>query len=200
MSVSTLHDHLNSKKREVFYDTEIRNRNDILKINITTIVMKFISITILSFLFVHLNTCFGQTQTTSAPIEVKRAWSTTFYQNGKRLKSKELTQVLKGNSEAYALMQRANSNNTIRSVLGGTGGFLVGYQLGSSLGGKDPNWAVVAVGAGLIGLTMPFAASYGSYAREAVGIYNRDLEQTSLRSVEYQFGLCSHGVGLTVRF
>ena len=42
-------------------------------------------------------------------------------------------------------------------LLGGIGGFLVGWTLGTALGGGDPDWTVAGVGAGFIALSIPFA-------------------------------------------
>ena len=54
------------------------------------------------------------------------------------------------NEEAYNLMVGARSDNTISSIISGTGGFLVRWQLVTAVIGGDPNWALSGICRGLI--------------------------------------------------
>ncbi|MBI9034971.1 MAG: hypothetical protein JEZ03_10920 [Bacteroidales bacterium] len=144
----------------------------------------------------------GQTkaQSSNDSITIRKGLSTTFMMNGERLKPRELTQILQVNPQAATEISKANTNNTIGMICGGVGGFLVGYQLGTVLGGRDANMTAAIIGAGLVGVSIPFSLAYNAHVRNAVDIYNKGLEQANLRSIECQLGLCANGVGLSVRF
>jgi len=102
-----------------------------------------------------------------------------FYQNGKALKMNELATKVSGNSEARRLMQSGKSKIGIGNVLAGAGGFLIGFPIGYAIGGGQPNWWMAAGGAVLAGVGLPIGGRGYRQAREAVNIYNKQLENTS---------------------
>ncbi len=113
---------------------------------------------------------------------------------------KDLVAITQNNSAAYAEIKKARTSNTIGSVIGGIGGFLVGYTLGTAIAGKNPNWAVAGVGAGLIGVSVPFAISTGKRVKNGVHIYNSSLRSTSSRNIQLRGYLAAGGVGLRINF
>lgn len=126
----------------------------------------------LIFLIFQLN-CLAQTPNDS--IQVKRSFGTTYYQHGEQLSPKMLLNITLSNPKAYAEMKTASTNGTAAIVLGAIGGFLVGYGLGPLLVSKDPNWGVVGVGAGFIGISIPFTIAFNKHARNGARIYNEGL-------------------------
>jgi len=133
-------------------------------------------------------------------ITIKKGFGTVFMHKGKRLTTRQLSDRVKENPEAFKLMSKAKSNQAIGSVFGFAGGFLVGWPLGTAIGGGDPNWTLAAVGAGLIGVSIPFNAAYNKHATNAVHIYNEGLRKTSSRKVQFNMGVSYNRVGLKMNF
>lgn len=106
-------------------------------------------------------------------IEVKKvALGIVFRKKGKNLKPRELLEITYPNSQAYHEMKIAKTNFDFNNVFGVIGGFLVGWPLGTAIGGGKPNWSLAAVGAAFIGIEIPFAKAYNKHAKNAVRIYN----------------------------
>ena len=125
-----------------------------------------------------------------------------FTRNGRTLSIKQLANVLEPNVAAYEALKPARTNTTIATILGGAGGFLVGWQLGSAIAGGEPNWIMAGVGAGLIGISIPITAKSNRQALEAVEIYNSSLGNSFYRTYKPQLliGSTANGVGLSLKF
>jgi len=83
--------------------------------------------------------------------------------------------IMEPNADAGPLMSKARNQYVWTSVLGGAGGFFIGYPLGTALGGGDPNWTLAAVGAGFIAVAIPVGSAANRNANQAVDIYNQSL-------------------------
>ncbi|MBD0403019.1 hypothetical protein [Flammeovirga sp. EKP202] len=127
-----------------------------------------------------------------------------FTQNGEYVTMKVLVQTMESNKEAYLLMKQARSNNILAGILGGAGGFMVGWTLGGAVGGGEPTWALAGVGAGLIVTSIPIATSANKKAKKAVDLYNADfdstprLEKTSQYKFKPEFEIKSKGTGIAL--
>ena len=95
-----------------------------------------------------------------------------FYQHDHRLTFTGLSNVMHGNQEALAYLNKAKTNNVVSFIAGFIGGFLIGYELGNSIGGNKINWAVVGTGAGFVVIGIPFDIGARRNARKAVYLYN----------------------------
>ena len=145
-----------------------------------------------------LSQLFAQSKTDT--IEVKNGLGVVFKQNGKNLSPRQLLKITESNAEAFKEMQIAKSNSSVSNVFGIPGGFLVGWTLGTAIGGGKANWAVAGIGAGLIVISIPFSTAYSRHAKNAVRIYNGGLKQTAMNKVDYSLGLTSYGIGLKMKF
>jgi hypothetical protein len=141
---------------------------------------------------------FGQNASDS--IEVRHALGIIFLQNGKKLAPRNLLEITKSNMESYSEMKTAKTNYDAGYVFGSVGGFLAGWPLGTAIGGGKPNWALAAVGAGLIIVSIPFSTAYSKHAKNAVGLYNNGLKQTGHTAVKWKMGLTSSGAGIRLIF
>lgn len=161
--------------------------------------MKRIAI-ILFLLTVSLTFTFGQTVQDS--ITIKKVFGGyMFYKGERRLTMNQLVGTMKTNEVAYKQIKSAQSNNLLATIIGGAGGFMVGYTVGTALGGGDPNWAVAGVGAGLIVVSIPISQNFNKKAKQAVDTYNAGLQPIAFRyKKELKFSVTGHGVGLTLRF
>lgn len=95
-----------------------------------------------------------------------------FSQNGQELTINELTVQLNTNEESAQLIKKAKSQNTFATILGGAGGALIGYPVGTSIGGGEANWVLAGVGAGILAVAIPISASANKKTIKAVEIYN----------------------------
>jgi hypothetical protein len=135
----------------------------------------------------------------SDTIEIKKPNGAIFRQNGKNLTPWQLLNIMQPNAEAFKEMKIAKSNNDVGSVFGFAGGFMVGYTLGTALGGGKPNWAFAGIGAGLIGIAIPFSSGYSKHARNAVRIYNNG-KLTAMNRVDFKMELTYNGLGVKMNF
>ena len=161
--------------------------------------MKRIAI-IMTLLTVSLTFTFGQTVTDS--ISMKKVFGGyLFYQGEKRLNMNQLVNAVKPNEQAYKQIKSAQSTNTFASIIGFTGGFMVGWPIGTSIGGGEPNWTMAGIGAGLIVVSIPISQKFNKQAKQAVDTYNGGLQTSSFwNKSELRFSMTGNGVGLTLRF
>jgi hypothetical protein len=87
----------------------------------------------------------------------------------------QLVNTMKPNEQAYKQIKSAQSSNTIASIAGFVGGFMVGWSLGTVIRGDEPSWPLVGIGAGLIVVSIPLQQSFRKNASQAVKSYNRAL-------------------------
>lgn len=161
--------------------------------------MKKIAIT-LALLAVNMSFMFGQTASDS--ITMKKVFGGyQFYQGERLLKMSDLTITMVLNNEAYKQIKSARSAYTMASILSYAGGFLVGWPLGTAIGGGEPNWTLAGIGAGLIVVSIPIAQSFNKKAKQAVDTYNGGLQTSSFWDKnELNLSLTGNGIGLTLNF
>lgn len=152
-----------------------------------------------SFLILCCIIAAGQSQTDSVTV-IRKPLGTVFQQNGKYLTPKQLVEITSINPDALAEMKKARTNYSAGMVFSYIGGFMIGWPIGTAIAGGDPEWAMAGIGAGLIGISIPFSASYTRHARNGVAIYNRTLNYSGSVHPEYRLKLMANGIGLQVRF
>ena len=113
------------------------------------------------------------------------------YKDGQEYKMKEYEQVF-SNEEARTLFKRARTNNAAGSVLGFAGGASMGFGIARLLSGnkatittnagqqnvKTDNsngWVLLGIGAGIVGIGVPFAISAKKNADKAIALENGEL-------------------------
>lgn len=154
---------------------------------------------ILILMTICASTCFAQQNDTITKVRAFGGYR--FYKGGKMLTMNQLAHAVRSNDQAFRAARSAQSNHTFASIIGGAGGFLVGWPVGTALGGGEPNWALAGVGAGLIVLSIPISQSAAKHAVNAVDVYNDGLRAVSTRQKsEWRLAATPHGVGLTLRF
>ncbi len=67
----------------------------------------------------------------------------------------QLVKTMEPNEQAYKEIKAAQSTYTLAIIVGGVGGFMVGWPLGTALSGGEPNWIFAGIGAGLIVISIP---------------------------------------------
>lgn len=160
-------------------------------------MIKFLVI-LAGLMFLNTISIIGQNQSDS--IYMKKGLGTTFFQNGKKLKPKQLLEVTKYNLAAHSEMKFAKGNYDIANMFSFAGGILIGWPLGAAIAGADPNWALAAVGVGLIAISIPFSIGYKKHAKQAVEIYNSGISQTGFRISHFNIGFTYYGIGIKATF
>ncbi len=122
-----------------------------------------------------------------------------FYQ-GRRLRMNTAMNMMKNNEIAYNELKLAQSNSVGSTIFGCAGGFLIGWPIGTAIGGGDPEWTLAAVGAGLVLLSIPFNSAYNKHMRIAVREYNAGIRSTSMVRPQWKFEVNPGGIGLVCRF
>ncbi|MFA6925167.1 MAG: hypothetical protein WC223_13060 [Bacteroidales bacterium] len=148
--------------------------------------------------FLSCSYLFGQYKSDS--IETIKKLGTVFKQKGKVLKPKDLLDIMELNYMATKEMKIAKNNYDVASVFGFAGGFLIGWPVGTMLGGGEPMWALAAIGGGLVAISIPFSISYSKHAKSAVKIYNSGLRQTGSKDMKFQFSFTGDTFGVLIIF
>jgi hypothetical protein len=161
--------------------------------------MKRIAV-IIFLLAVGATSSFGQMITDT--ISMKKVFGGyQFYKGDKRLTMGQVVREMEPNAQAYSLIKSAQTTNIFATIVGGAGGFMVGFPLGTALGGGEPNWTMAAIGAGLIVVSIPMNQKVMRRSREAVDIYNSGLRTSSFWDTrELKLSMSGYGVGFTLAF
>lgn len=155
---------------------------------------------IISLLIVTFSFTIGQTSTDSISIR-KVVGGYQFYQGEKLLKMNQLVETVKPNEQAYIQMKSAQSSSILASVFGFAGGFMVGWPIGTAIGGGDANWAIAGIGAGFIVAAIPISINSNKKAKLAVDTYNGELQANSFWDRnELKLSMTGNGIGLALNF
>lgn len=161
-----------------------------------TISMKGILI-IAIFLF-GICQVFGQNL--SDTIQIYNFSGTEYYFNGNKLHPRDLQQITLSNEAAWNEIIIARSRNSTATILGISGGFLLGSHLILKITGQGSIFVAGAVGTGLIVASLPFFASYRKHARKAVKIYNDGIKQKNMNKTDLSVGIGTSGIGIQMSF
>ncbi len=125
-----------------------------------------------------------------------------FYHGEKRLNMNQMEALIKTNQEAYQQFKSAKTTNSIASAFGIAGGFLVGWPVGTAIGGGEPNWILAGIGAGLIVISIPISSQFNKQVKHAVNTYNKGMRNTSAfrKKSEWNLSINNNGIGLIFRF
>ncbi len=155
---------------------------------------------ILTLLTINLTVTFGQSVNDTISMQ-KGFGGYRFYQGERLLIMKQLVNIMKPDEQAYKEIKAAQSTNTLATILGGAAGFMIGWPIGTALGGGEPNWTMAAVGAGLIVVSIPIIQKFNKQAKQAVQTWNSGLQTGSFRDrSEMRFLIVETGIGLSLRF
>lgn len=122
-----------------------------------------------------------------------------FMLNKTPLSPGKMKSIMEFYPEVYQEIRKSRSNASLSNGLGLIGGLMIGFPLGTALGGGDPVWAVAGAGVVLVGISIPLSLAAKKNAFRAVELYNRDKRnpQSSVFH-EIRFGMNLHGIGLTI--
>lgn len=125
-----------------------------------------------------------------------------YSQEGKTLSMGKLVKTMESNPDAHVLIKKAQNNNILATMLGATGGVLVGYPIGTTLGGGKTNWLMVGIGAGLVIVGIPITSGAKKNTKKAIELYNASLPANSFfeSKLDFKLSTTSNGIGFLVSF
>ncbi|MDG1728485.1 MAG: hypothetical protein P8K68_05190 [Algibacter sp.] len=148
------------------------------------------NILILTFFIATLTLCNAQ------KIDTEKVFGGYKYtQNDELISIGDLASIMESNTSAFELIKKGRTNRSLAAVLGFAGGGLIGWPLGTALGGGKANWALAGIGTGLVIIGIPISSSANKKINEAVATYNASLNATSYNEFKPEFKIIANGNG-----
>lgn len=143
-------------------------------------------------------------QPASINIQVEKKFPRYEYRYGElEIDIKEVALVLKKNEQAYDLIKSAKRNSAVGNSLMYIGAAMIIIPLGEVIkaGSFKYYGAFAGIGAGMIGISLPFLIKANKKAERAVELYNSGLSGNIYNNDKPQiyFGSTGTGIGLSVR-
>jgi len=120
--------------------------------------------------------------------------------NNEVLTLNKMEVIMQNNTVATEYLKSAKGNTVFAYVLAYAGGFMIGYPLGTAIGGGQPNWTLAAIGCGLIAIDIPIISSGNKKVRNAVNAYNQTGKLSRVEKYNIKLGINQNGMGLALRF
>ncbi len=142
---------------------------------------------------------FCQTNVDSIHI-VKKGLEYSCFADGFQLKPDNMKFIMRNNSESLNYLKKVQTSSIISFGMGYLGGALIGWPIGTAIGGGEPNWIIALVGCGVVAATIPIVNSSNRNLKKAVDCYNRGVPFADKPDIDVSLGLNSNGLGLSLRF
>ena len=125
-----------------------------------------------------------------------------YTQNDELMSIGDLASIIESNTKAFELIKKGRTNRSFAAILGFAGGGLIGWPIGTAVGGGDANWTLAGIGAGLVIIGIPISSSANKKINQAVELYNASLNSTSYNKLKPEFKIIANGsgVGLSMNF
>jgi hypothetical protein len=125
-----------------------------------------------------------------------------FKQNETKLSWKEVLEKTKNNKNAYLLIKKGKSQNTISTILAFTGGLLVGIPVATSIHNDKTDWNLAYIGVAIVATGLPLAISSVKNTRKGIDLYNSSLnDSTTFKfNPEFYFITTRDGIGISMNF
>ena len=142
---------------------------------------------------------FSQTNVDSIHI-VKKACGYTYFADGYELTPENMRFVMRNNPKSLSYFKKAQTSSIISFGIGYLGGSLIGWPIGTALGGGKPNWIIGIIGCGVVATTIPLVNSSNRNLKKAVDSYNQGISFADKLNIDVNLGLNTNGLGVSFRF
>ena len=144
----------------------------------------------------------GQAQNADTLYLYSNFWGNKFYKGDTIFSINAVLEELAIKEQPYNLMLNAKKDNTFAQIFGAAGGLLIGWPLGTALGGGEPKWFLAGIGAGLVAISIPLSINFKKKANEALNMHNSLIAKpTALKyNPTYKLGLSGNGLHLKMQF
>lgn len=144
---------------------------------------------------VTLIVCYGEAQTLSLS---KSFGNVRFQRDSIIISPKQVADILTENPLASSEFKNARINASIASILGFSGGLLIGIPAGTALAGGNPEWGMALGGVALIVAAIPFNQIFAKKAQHALNLYNSQAQSSSLIN-RTEFFIVGNGLGIKIK-
>jgi len=120
-------------------------------------------------------------------------------QDGIKLTPRRIREVMSGSRDALQMYNGGQIFGIAGFIFSNMGGYMVGWDLGTRIGGGKGNGTLLAVGAVSIGLGLGFSLIGDAKIKKSVMLYNAK-QSGNLVSYQMNFGFTQTGLGLYMRF
>ncbi len=115
-------------------------------------------------------------------IRIEHHWyGARFFHNEQPIAMSDLIEISEGRLSSNALFRKANNRHDFARFSQAAGAFLILYPIVNQAIGREPNWNMVYIGAGLWGLSIPIELSSRHLATQAVMLYNKQSKQEGIK-------------------
>jgi len=121
------------------------------------------------------------------------------FQGEKELNMDNLFNLMRPNKETFKLIVSARDCKFYSNVFAFPGSVIIGFPIGAFLVTGDFNWPVFAIGAGLIGISIPLHFKYIKQRERAINSYNESLNLTEYKKNKIDFSMAINSNGLGFR-
>ncbi len=129
-------------------------------------------------------------------------WGNKFYKGDTIYSINGVLEELAANEQPYNLMLNAKKDNTFAQIFGAAGGLLIGWSVGTAIGGGEPKWYLAGIGAGLVAISIPISINFKKKANQALQEHNSLVTSSNKWNYKpvYHFGLSGNGLKIQIRF
>jgi hypothetical protein len=160
-------------------------------------------LTVLAVLLLRGPCLFPEQAAQRSPIErVKHAPGYRYTYQAMPLRTwSDFSSVMRDSPDALRRLNRAKRNRVAAGVLGGAGGFLIGWPIGQAVAHTvHPAWPMAAAGAGLVAVGIGFDVASNKQLSRGVDLYNASLTAGQAAKPDLSLALTASGVSLRLRF
>ena len=113
---------------------------------------------------------------------------------------KEAVTMMEGQPEAQSYMKKAKSSAGAMQSFAFVGGAMIGYPVGTAIGGGEAEWGLAGIGAGLVLIAIPFSSAVKKKSNLAIDLYNKGRQEASFSRPRLNMGLLNNGLGIRLSF
>ncbi len=130
---------------------------------------------------------------------VKLPLGTVFKFKSKVININEIIQITSSNPNSQKEMVIAKKNYSMMTLFSVIGGALIGWPIGTQLGGGEPQWELAGIGAGCVLIAIPFQIGYTNHTKKAIDEYY-SYNQSPIKKNQLQFAIRPNSVNFTYNF
>jgi hypothetical protein len=156
----------------------------------------FLLVLILAFLCLNVSAQYGFHSKTPVDTNELYYFKQRIYKNGVRLGRKEVGRIYAENWPSLELYRSSRAVKTISYIFSCSGGFAVGWYVGSSLAGERLGSGLLWAGGGAMVVGIVLESVANGQVRKSVELYNGKRGKTT----KLEYGLMGDGLGVCMRF
>lgn len=129
-------------------------------------------------------------------------WGNKFFKGDTIYSINSVLEELAASEDPYNLMLNAKKDFVFAQILGATGGLLIGFPIGTSLTGGEPNWTMARIGVGIALISIPISINFKKKANQALREFNSSMvgKYNQKSNPHYSLGINGNGLNFLIRF